>query len=79
VPELFGIKIKAAKAESSSGGQSRASLFGKDEKASKKNQFIQFATQIAKKLGMQYSEVVRAFIGDDYQSVIGKLRSASSS
>jgi hypothetical protein len=43
VPELFGIKLKA-RAESASGGQSRASLFGKDEKANKKSQFIQFAT-----------------------------------
>ncbi|TNV84927.1 hypothetical protein FGO68_gene10736 [Halteria grandinella] len=75
VPELFGIRIKA-RAESQT---SRASLFGKDEKANKKSQFIQFATQIANKLSMQYSEVVRAFIGDNYQSVIGKLRSASSS
>lgn len=37
-PELFGIRIK--KLDTTSGGQSRASLFGKDEKASKKAQFI---------------------------------------
>jgi hypothetical protein len=51
---------------------------GEEEQPSRKSEFIQFASQIAQMLSLQYQDVVKAFIGDNYISIFGKLRGSRS-
>jgi hypothetical protein len=75
-PSLFGCEVKG----DNDGSPNRKSTvtIGRETKVSKKFQFIQFATQVSQILHISYAEVVRAFIGDNFQKVLGKMRKSQS-